>query len=346
MPARLGRITTAASAGGVARHEPAQQLVLVTQASSGARGTEPPSLRRGGGDATLASQGDSTSIKTASGTAASAFTGLDSGAADAGPTMSLNKVLAPKRRSGRPRRGRPRNKNADKRILIAAAEVMAEKGIGGLSIEEVASRAGVGKTTIYRRWSSRGTLALDAFLDEFGEQPGLPDTGTFAGDLREALGAWVIAVAGTNAGAMLVGLLAEIQQDRTLAAAWQDRVIAPLRAQYSIMLDHGVSRGEIPADTDAGIVLDLVFGACYYRLLLHGQHGHRPLNEQFVNQVVAVVAAGVGAHAGLPVPWSDTSWSDTRRSIAPSSNARWPAAVSLRRSENVISSGIMVPPRP
>jgi len=172
---------------------------------------------------------------------------------------------------------------------------MAEKGINGLTIEEVAVRAAVGKTTIYRRWSSRGTLALDAFLAEFGGQQSLPDTGTFAGDLRAALGAWVSAVSGTIAGTMLVGLIAEIQHDRGLAVAWQDQVIAPLRAQYSIMLDRAVSRGEIPADTDAGVVLDLIFGACYYRLLQR-----RPLNEQFVKQVVDVVAAGVGARTNLP----------------------------------------------
>ena len=133
--------------------------------------------------------------------------------------------------------------------------------MGGLSIEEVAARAGVGKTTIYRRWSSRGTLALDAFLAEFEGQQALPDTGSFAGDLRAALGSWVSAVSGTHAGALLVGLIAEIQQDRSLAAAWQDQVIAPLRAQYSIMLDRAIRRGEIPAHTDAGVVLDLVFGA-------------------------------------------------------------------------------------
>ncbi len=166
--------------------------------------------------------------------------------------------------------------------------------MGGLSIEEVASRAGVGKTTIYRRWSSRGTLALDAFLGEFEGQQVLPDTGSFAGDLRAALGAWVNAVSGTS-GTLLVGLIAEIQQDQSLARAWQDQVIAPLRAQYSIMLDRAIGRGEIPAQTDAGVVLDLVFGACYYRLL----HGHRPLNEQFVSQVVEIVAAGVGARTNL-----------------------------------------------
>jgi AcrR family transcriptional regulator len=210
------------------------------------------------------------------------------------PVRPAVKALGAKRktaRSMRPRRGRPRSERADRAILQAATELLADKGVSGLTIEEVASRAGVGKTTIYRRWSSRGTLALDAFLIEFGGVGALPDTGTFRGDLRVALGAWVKAVAGTPAGVMLVGLIAEVHKDPGLAVAWQDQVIAPLRAHYSIMLDHAISRGEIPKDTDAGVVLDLVFGACYYRLL----HVHRPLNEQFVNQVIDIVATGVGA---------------------------------------------------
>ncbi len=142
-------------------------------------------------------------------------------------------------RSVRPRRGRPRSVHADREILRAATEILEVKGVGGLSIEEVASQASVGKTTIYRRWSSRGTLALDAFLAVFDGQQSLPDTGTFSGDLRIAFGRWVKAVSGTSAGVMLVGLIAELQQDRTLAAEWQDQVVAPLRAQFSMMLGPG-----------------------------------------------------------------------------------------------------------
>ena len=220
--------------------------------------------------------------------------GRSSRSAEGRPAAPQSPGIGP-RRARRPRRGRPRSADRDRVILVATAELMAEKGINGLTIEEVAERAGVGKTTIYRRWQSRGTLALDAFLAEFGGPRDLPDTGTFAGDLRAALGVWVGAVSGTSAVAMLVGLIAEIQHDRNLAAAWRDQVVAPLRAQYSIMVDKGVTRGEIPAETDAGVVLDLLFGACYYRLLQR----QRPLNEQFVNQIVDVVAAGVGARTNL-----------------------------------------------
>ena len=76
-------------------------------------------------------------------------------------------------------------------------------------MEEVASRAGVGKATVYRRWPSRGALALDAFMAEFRSQLTPPDTGTLRGDLVAAFRAWSRAVTKTRAGRMLAGLIAE-----------------------------------------------------------------------------------------------------------------------------------------
>jgi AcrR family transcriptional regulator len=204
------------------------------------------------------------------------------------PTGVAGAVLPPARR------GRPRSAQADRAILQAATQILAERGLAGMSIEEVASRAGVGKATIYRRWPSRGTLALDAFLAEFQGQQPLPDTGTLRGDLLAALRAWVRSVTRTSAGAMLAGLIAEAQQDPGLAAAWRERVVERLRAQHKIMLDRAIQRGEIPPDTDQEVVLDLLFGAAYHRLL----HGHAPLNDRFARRVVDLIVSGVSAQPG------------------------------------------------
>jgi AcrR family transcriptional regulator len=187
------------------------------------------------------------------------------------------------------RRGRPRSQEADQAILSAAAQILAEGGLGGMSIEEVASRAGVAKTTIYRRWTSRGTLALDAFLAEFQGQQPPPDTGSLRGDLLAALRAWIRSVTRTSAGPILAGLIAEAQLDPELGAAWRERVVERLRGQHKIMLNRAVERGEIPASTDQEVALDLIFGAAYHRLL----HGHRPLTDKFARQVVDVVVAGL-----------------------------------------------------
>jgi AcrR family transcriptional regulator len=191
----------------------------------------------------------------------------------------------------RARRGRPRSEEADRAILGAATQLLAERGLAGMSIEEVAARAGVGKATIYRRWRSRGALALDAFVREFqGLQP-VPDTGTLRGDLLAALRGWVQAVTRTPMGRVLLGLIAEAQHDPALGQAWRTQVMEPLRAQRTVMITRAVARGEIPASTDPDVVLDLLYGASYHRLL----HGHRPLTDAFIRDAVDMIIAGLTA---------------------------------------------------
>jgi AcrR family transcriptional regulator len=186
-------------------------------------------------------------------------------------------------------RGRPRSAEADRAILAAASSLLASRGLAAMSIEEVAARAGVGKATIYRRWPSKGLLALDAFVVSFQAEQPLPDTGSLRGDLLSALRAWVRAVTTTPAGRLLAPLIAEAQHDPELHAAWRERVLEPLRQQHRVMLSRAVARGEIPASTDFEVVLDLFFGAAQHRLLL----GHLPMSEPFIESVVNVILHGV-----------------------------------------------------
>jgi hypothetical protein len=154
----------------------------------------------------------------------------------------------------------------------------------------------VGKATIYRRWPSKGLLALDAFVTSFREQQPLPDTGTLRGDLLFALGAWVRAVTQTPMGPMLTGLIAEAQHDPELRGAWRDRVLEPMRTQHRIMLDRAMARGEIPESADREVILDLFFGAAEHRLLL----GHLPMTEDFIADVVDVILGGIALLALEP----------------------------------------------
>jgi AcrR family transcriptional regulator len=209
------------------------------------------------------------------------------GRAEGGPVEGGPAESGPVEGGGQ--RGRPRSQEADRAIMAATVELLAAKGLAGMSIEEVAARAGVGKATIYRRWSSKGQLALDAFVESFREQQPLPDTGTLRGDLIAALRAWVRAVTGTSMGRLLTGLIAEAQHDDELRAAWRDRVLEPLRSQHRIMLDRAIARGEIPASVDQEVVLDLFFGAAQHRLLL----GHLPLTDDFIRTVVDIILDGI-----------------------------------------------------
>ena len=217
------------------------------------------------------------------------------GAPEGRPGSDVPDTAAPQGRAGSDvadtaaPRGRPRSPEADRAILVATVELLAERGLGAMSIEEIAARAGVGKATIYRRWPSKGLLALDAFVASFAAQQPLPDTGTLRGDLTAALRAWVRAVTVTPMGSVLAGLIGEAQHDPSLRAAWRDRVLEPLRRRHRIMLDRAVDRGEISASVDQEVVLDLFFGAAEHRLLL----GHLPLDDTFVVDVVDVILDGI-----------------------------------------------------
>src|ERR1700684_4546345 len=100
-------------------------------------------------------------------------------------------------------RGRPRSEAADRAILRAGTALLAERGLAGMSMEEVAARDGVGKATVYRRWRSPGALALDACMAECKSLRPLQNTGTLRGDLLAALRAWVRAVTRPPAGRIL-----------------------------------------------------------------------------------------------------------------------------------------------
>jgi AcrR family transcriptional regulator len=195
-------------------------------------------------------------------------------------------------------RGRPRSERSHRAILDAANELLDERGFVDLTMEEVAQRAGVSKATIYRWWPTKGTLVFEAFSANFLARQPLSNTGSLRGDLVAALRSWIRVVKGTGTGRTLVGLIAEVQRDPELAEIWRERFISPVRGQHRTMVDRAVVRGEVSADIDADVVLDLVFGSAYHRLL----QSHLPLSDRFAQAVVDTVVTGVrsnGAGSGI-----------------------------------------------
>jgi AcrR family transcriptional regulator len=175
--------------------------------------------------------------------------------------------------------------------LKATTEILEERGFPALTMEEIATRAGVGKATVYRWWSSKGTLAFDAFLARFLENQPLPDTGSLRGDLLAALRAWIRTVKGTATGRILAGLVAEVQRDPGLADEWRERFVGVVRDQHRIMLERAIERSEISPDCDTDVVLDLLYGSAYHRLL----QSHLPLTDGFARGVVDIIVAGLTA---------------------------------------------------
>jgi AcrR family transcriptional regulator len=193
-------------------------------------------------------------------------------------------------------RGRPRSESSHRAILDAANELLAERGFVDLTIEEIAQRAGVGKTTIYRRWPSKGMVVFEAFATDYRNRLPLQDTGSLRGDLLALLRGFIKVVKGTVTGRTLVGLIAEVQRDQELAEIWREQFVGPVRAQHRVMFDRAVERGEAAPDADPDVLLDLVFGAAYHRLL----QSHLPLSDRFAQAVVDVVITGVQLRAEPP----------------------------------------------
>jgi AcrR family transcriptional regulator len=193
-------------------------------------------------------------------------------------------------------RGRPRSERSHRAILRATNEILAERGFVDLTMDEVAQRAKVSKATIYRHWATKGTLVFEAFSADFLARQPLPDTGTLHGDLLIALRNWIKTVKGTGTGRTLIALIAEVQRDPELAEIWREHFVTPVRAQHRVIIDRAIERGEIPAGADSEIVLDLLFGSAYHRLL----QSHLPLSEQFAVAVVDTVVAGMQAIQVLP----------------------------------------------
>jgi AcrR family transcriptional regulator len=187
-------------------------------------------------------------------------------------------------------RGRPRSEKARQAILDAAIELLLDQGLQAMSMDGVALRAGVSKATIYRWWPSKERLALDALATEWASsQPTQQrDTGTLRGDLLARFRPWVRQLNRKPYARVVAGLVAAAQTDAEFAELYRRHFVQPRRDGTRQLLVRARDRGEIAADTDLEVTLDLLYGPVYHRLL----HGHAPLTERFVRHVIdAVIAA-------------------------------------------------------
>jgi AcrR family transcriptional regulator len=189
-----------------------------------------------------------------------------------------------------PQRGRPRSERARTAILEAASELLLARGLSAVSMDAVAERAGVSKATIYRWWPTKETLALDALYTEWAAaRPHPRDTGSLRGDLLSLLRPWARLAGSRPYGRVVAALLTEAQTDPVFAAEYRERFVEPRRQQAREIFRRAIERGEIPADTTVEVALDLLYGPLYHRLL----HGHAPLNDRFVREVIDMVLDGV-----------------------------------------------------
>ncbi len=168
------------------------------------------------------------------------------------------------------RRGRPRSDAAHQRILKAARELLTQDGFSRLRLEHVAARAGVGKATIYRRWSSKAALCEELLADLATPHLAVPDTGDTRGELLAAVVNPMLALTETSFGPVIRALLSQIAVNPTLGDPFRATIVQARRDEIARVIARGVERGDLRPDTDPTVATELLVGPVYFRLMFGG----------------------------------------------------------------------------
>jgi AcrR family transcriptional regulator len=184
------------------------------------------------------------------------------------------------------RRGRPRSAAAREAILRAARDMLADVGPSSVTVEGIATRAGVGKPTIYRWWSDRHAVVMAALMDVEADAPARAGRSPLT-QLRQQLHAIAERFA-TPTGRHVTAMLAAADPNSELSKAFRNHFVMARRAEGAAFLRAAIQSGEL-GRLDIDVALDLLFGAVFFRLLM----GHAPLDSKFIDNMFELALCGV-----------------------------------------------------
>ncbi len=213
------------------------------------------------------------------------------GGQPAGATAGTTKVAAAPAEAAEPAPSTdPRVALSRERVLSATLELLTESGLGGLTIEDVSKRSGVAKTTIYRHWTNRNSIIIDACLQMTDEDQDPPDTGSLEGDLRAILTELADLLATARWSSIMPSIIDAAERDLEMAevhSRLQVQHAAPMRA----VLKRALERGQISPDADTSAMASALRGPLYFRRWFTRE----PIDGPFIDLVVRGVMASVAA---------------------------------------------------
>ena len=190
------------------------------------------------------------------------------------------------------RRGRPRSEHVRDSVLEAAGQLLVERGLAATSVDAIAARAQVSKATIYRWWSSKEELMVDAVGHMRGELPPPPCTDDPRADLVATVSEGLKRFAASPGGRKLFPRLLDASVDNAqVADAWRRQLVLPRRRQLADILERAIERGDLPSDADVELALDLLVAPIVYRLHVTGA----PTSHATAKRLVHIVWAGLAA---------------------------------------------------
>jgi AcrR family transcriptional regulator len=192
-------------------------------------------------------------------------------------------------------RGRPRSEVSRQRILEAALETLEISGFNYSTTDSIAERAGASKATIYRWWPTKASLLAEALREAVAEEVPFPETGDLATDIELQLQNFIALLNG-RLGRAFKAFVGAAQSDPEVAAAFLEEWVKPRRKEAKTVLERYQMKGQIAADVDLDLVLDLLYGPMYFRLL----SGHGALTPEYAKQITGFAINGLASKREHP----------------------------------------------
>lgn len=199
---------------------------------------------------------------------------------------------------GRSGRGRRPAAAVRAEALSAAGTLLISEGVTGFTLEKVALLSGVSRVTLNKYWPSRGALALDAYLHQTHDRLTFHDSGDITRDLVNVISAWTELLADPAQHRAFTQLIGAAQSDSDLASAFDSHYFGPRRQEALNLLAAAMDRGQLRPGIDLPTVVDMIWGACYHRLLLPNLTG--TLTTTFITTLVETTLRGVSPDSGPP----------------------------------------------
>lgn len=197
--------------------------------------------------------------------------------------------------------GRHLDASRDEALRAAALKLLAEIGYDRLTVDAIAACAGAGKATIYRRWSGKAELVVDALTCEKVLRP-TPNTGSLRGDLM-ALTQWTSRDEGKMETRVMIGLVSALPHDAELRDVFRERLVGSHVATLTEILDRAVERGEIPPVKNFEIIVSIIPALVLHSLLIRGEIPDQCYVEMVVDDVILpLVLAGSNVAAPFQPP--------------------------------------------
>lgn len=185
--------------------------------------------------------------------------------------------------------GRPRSEVSKAAIIRATVHLLETSGYASLTMEGIAVQAKVSKATIYRWWSSKELLILDIFLMMTESIGSIDESDSLRGNIMRHLHGLVY-VFNSSVGRTMLSIISENPADSDIVKAFHVHYLIPRREDGRQILSSGIAKGQIKADIDFDVVLDMIYGPLYYRVLIY----KKELDDSFIELLMKRAMVGIG----------------------------------------------------